>query len=80
MQVTPKEEIKDVIENFDVEEITNTVMDAFQKLSDIAYEKLDIDLSYDLEKYMIELVYGQLKEDFEYQQEYGREDDDDEDR
>lgn len=75
-----KEEIKDVIENYDVEEITNTVMDAFQKLSDIADKKLDIDLSYDLEKYMIELVYGQLKEDFEYQQEYGREDEEDEDR
>ena len=75
-----KEEIKDVIENYDVEEITNTVMDALQKLSDIADKKLDIDLSYDLEKYMIELVYGQLKEDFEYQQEYGREDEEDEDR
>jgi len=65
------EEIKDLIEYQDVEEITNTIMDSFQKLRDIADEKLNIDLSYDLESYMIECVYAQLKEDFEYQQEYG---------
>lgn len=69
------EEIKDLIECQDIKEIDDIITDAFWKLRDIADEKLNIDLSYDLERYMIESVYGQLKEDFEYQQENGKEDD-----
>jgi hypothetical protein len=51
----------ELIEYEDVEEINHIISEAFLNISSIADEKLNITLDGDLERSIIEIVYGELK-------------------
>jgi len=53
--------IQELIEYEDVEEINHIISEAFLNISSIADEKLNITLDGDLERSIIEIVYGELK-------------------
>ena len=53
--------IQELIEYEDVEEINHIISEAFFNISSIADEKLNITLDGDLERSIIEIVYGELK-------------------
>ena len=56
-----KNKIQELIEYEDVEEINHIISEAFLNISSIADEKLNITLDGDLERSIIEIVYGELK-------------------
>ena len=56
-----KNKIQELIEYEDVEEINHIISEAFFNISSIANEKLNITLDGDLERSIIEIVYGELK-------------------
>ena len=59
-----KEEIEDLIENRDVDKIDEIIREACSKIVETAWEELRIDLDGDLEKGIMDSVYGELMATF----------------